>query len=142
MHTTPPYERDLICFVVVFVFVVAFFLFWFLILSFCFCFLFAFLLLTYIYFVSSAKNKQIVYLQDKVSEVQKTGDKKADYLEKKLEDKEQLMKKARKVVSLVKGKLLKKEAEAKELNTELQSIKGKEFQLHTLIYIAGLFRHS
>ena len=52
------------------------------------------------------------------------------------------MKKARKVVSLVKGKLLKKEAEAKELNTELQSIKGKEFQLHTLIYKAGLFRHT
>ena len=104
--------------------------------------MFAFLLLTYIYFVSSAKNKQIVCLQDKVSEVQKTGDKKADDLEKKLEDKEQVMKKARKVVSLVKGKLLKKEAAAKELNTELQSIKGKEFQLHTLIDIAGIFRHS
>lgn len=75
--------------------------------------------------VFSAKNKEIVCLQDKLSELQKNGEKKASDLAKKLEDKEHLMKKAKKFVSVTKGKLLKKEAEVEELSNELQSFKGE-----------------
>ena len=78
-HTTPSYNTNLICFAVVFAFFFFFFYFVFLLLIFI-----CFLVVDVFYFVSSAKNKQIVCLQDKVSEVQKTGDKKADDLEKKV----------------------------------------------------------
>lgn len=74
---------------------------------------------------SVAKGREIVCLQDKVSEVQKNAEKKANDLEKKLEGKDQLLKKAKKVILVVKGKLLKKEAEAEELNSELLSTKGR-----------------
>ena len=77
------------------------------------------------YFVFPAKNREIACLQDKLSEVQQNGEKKVNDLAKKLEDKEQLMKKAKKLVSVTKGKLLKKEAEVEGLSKELQSFKGK-----------------
>ena len=73
----------------------------------------------------TAKNKEIACLQGKLSELQRNGDKKANDLTKKLEDKEQLMKKARKFVSVTKGKLLKKEEETQELSKELYSVKGE-----------------
>ena len=72
-----------------------------------------------------AKSKEIACLQDKLSEIQQNGERKVNDLAKKLEDKEQLMKKAKKFVSVTKGKLLKKEAEVEDLSNELQSFKGK-----------------
>ena len=70
------------------------------------------------------KSKEIVCLQDKLSEVQQNGERKMNDLAKKLEEKELLLKKAKKFISSTKGKLLKKETEVEELNNELRLTNG------------------
>ena len=72
----------------------------------------------------SGKSKEIVCLQGKLSEVQQNGERKMSDLAKKLEEKELLLKKAKKFISAIKGKLLKKETEVEELNNELRLTKG------------------
>ena len=64
-----------------------------------------------------------------MSELQQNGEKRANEFAKKLEGKDQLMKKAKKFVSVTKEKLLKKEGEVEELNKELLSMKGKSPRL-------------
>ncbi|KAM7450021.1 hypothetical protein ABFA07_002131 [Porites harrisoni] len=67
----------------------------------------------------NAKSNENARLQDKVAE----GMKKEDDLTRKLEEKEKLIKRAKKCIFVTKEKLNKKEEELQELNKELSSVK-------------------
>lgn len=81
-------------------------------------------------FSNSAKSKENARLQDKVAEAMKRG----DDLTRKLEEKEKLIKRAKKCIFVTKGKLNKKEEELQELNKQLLSIKGNDKEVFS-------FRH-
>ena len=81
-------------------------------------------------FSNSAKSKENARLQDKVAEAMK----RADDLTRKLEEKEKLIKRAKKYIFVTKGKLNKKEEELQELNKQLLSVKGNDKEVFS-------FRH-
>lgn len=81
-------------------------------------------------FSNSAKSKENARLQDKVAEAMQRG----DDLTRKLEEKEKLIKRAKKCIFVTKGKLNKKEEELQELNKQLLSIKGNDKEVFS-------FRH-
>lgn len=60
--------------------------------------------------------------------------KRGDDLTRKLEEKEKLIKRAKKCIFVTKGKLNKKEEELQELNKQLLSIKGNDKEVFS-------FRH-
>lgn len=81
-------------------------------------------------FSNSAKSNENARLQDKVAE----GMKKADDLTRKLEEKEKLIKRAKKCIFVAKEKLNKKEEELQELNKELLSVKGNDEEVFSVRY--------
>ena len=81
-------------------------------------------------FSNSAKSNENARLQDKVAE----GMKKADDLIRKLEEKEKLIKRAKKCIFVAKEKLNKKEEELQELNKELLSVKGNDEEVFSVRY--------
>ena len=81
-------------------------------------------------FSNSAKSNENARLQDKVAE----GMKKEDDLTRKLEEKEKLIKRAKKCIFVTKEKLNKKEEELQELNKELLSVKGNDEEVFSVRY--------
>lgn len=77
-------------------------------------------------FSNSAKSNENARLQDKVAE--------ADDLTRKLEEKEKLIKRAKKCIFVTKEKLNKKEEELQELNKELLSVKGNDEEVFSVRY--------
>ena len=81
-------------------------------------------------FSNSAKSNENARLQDKVAE----GMTKEDDLTRKLEEKEKLIKRAKKCIFVTKEKKKKKEEELQELNKELLSVKGNDEEVFSVRY--------
>ena len=71
-----------------------------------------------------AKNQEIAWLEDKLSELQENEQKKESDFTKKIQEKEEETEKAMKDLFLCRENCLKKESEIEELSNELNSLKG------------------
>ena len=71
-----------------------------------------------------AKNQEISWLEDKLSELQANEQEKESDFAKKIQEKEEETEKAKKDLFVCRENCLKKESEIEELSNELNSLKG------------------
>ena len=71
-----------------------------------------------------AKNHEISWLEDRLSELQENGQKKESDFTKKIQEKEEETEKAKKDLFLARENCLKKESVIDELSNELNSLRG------------------